>query len=301
AASVAVPGVKRKDPERRWSMDPKRNGSAQSSAGFVGDAGPGAVIDTYLPQPGQHTGRRILKIEDIPPDRFRDNAKSAGIPWAEYLGLEKKDGVWEIVEPERLTDRWMGRYAHTRRINPARLTPVKVALNTSARAALATQGSLASWARGGGATTAAKLSTKPDAAGNTEEVPIEYDPPGKGDNKPHNPPPEEDAGVSFAESIIGYQEGVIRLPTEGWGDLATETEVDVEAPPEPALFLVQVVGISSFLGDYGLGKTVKTFTLLPGEVTNIHTRTWRATEESKSQASSIIDSYDESAQERFVE
>jgi hypothetical protein len=268
---------------------------------FVGDSGPGAVIDMYLPQPGQHTGRRILKIEDIPGDRFTDAAGSAGVPWAAYLGMEKKDGLWEIVRPELLTDRWMSRFARTRRIGAARLTPVKVALNTSARAALATQGTLASWARGGGATTAAKLSTNPDAAGNTEEVEVEYEPPGRNDNTPRNPPPEDDAGGTFAGSIIGYQDGVIRIPTEGWGDLATETEVDVEAPPEPALFLIQVLGISSFLGDYGLGRTVKTFTLLPGEVTNIHTRTWRATEESKAQASSIIDSYDESAQERFVE
>lgn len=77
--------------------------------------------------------------------------------------------------------------------------------------------------------------------------------------------------------------------------------MDVSAPPEPALFLVQVIGVSSFLGDYGLGRTVKTFSLLPGETTTISTRTWRATEESISQASSIIDSYTESAAERFAD
>lgn len=279
-------------------MDPKRNGNGRP-VDFVGEPGPGAVIDMYLPQPGQHTGRRILKIEDVVQDRFRDTAKSAGMRWSDYLGLEKTDGVWEITKPELLTDRWLDTYARTRRIRPTALTPVKAALNASARATLATQGTLASWARGG-ATTAAKLSTKPDEAGNTDPVETEYSPPG-GERDPQDPPPEEEAGTGFAGSIIGYQEGVIRWPTEGWGDLYGETEVDVEAPPEPALFLIQVVGISSFLGDYGLGRTVKTFTLLPGEVTNIHTRTWRATEETKAQASSIIDSYDESAQERFVE
>ncbi|MGQ0648509.1 MAG: hypothetical protein ACT4P7_13170 [Gemmatimonadaceae bacterium] len=29
---------------------------------FVGDTGPGAVINQYLPQPGQYVGRRILQI-----------------------------------------------------------------------------------------------------------------------------------------------------------------------------------------------------------------------------------------------
>jgi hypothetical protein len=40
-------------------MDPKRNGNGRP-VDFVGEPGPGAVIDMYLPQPGQHTGRRIL-------------------------------------------------------------------------------------------------------------------------------------------------------------------------------------------------------------------------------------------------
>lgn len=276
-------------------MDAKRNGNGRP-VDFVGDTGPGAVIDMYLPQPGQHTGRRIIRIEDILDDRFRDTARTAGEPWAKYLGLEKKDGVWEIAKPELLTGRWLDRYARTRRIRPATLAPLKSALNASARAALATQGTLASWTRGG-ATTAAKMSTAPDEAGNTDPVETEY--PAPGDDR--DPPPADDAGQGFGGSIGELLDGVIRVPTEGWGDLYGETEVDVEAPPEPGLFLIQVIGISSFLGDYGLGRTVKTFSLLPGEITNIHTRTWRATEETKALASSIIDSYDESAQERFVE
>jgi hypothetical protein len=46
-------------------------------------------------------------------------------------------------------------------------------------------------------------------------------------------------------------------------------EVDLEAEPDPALYIVQVVGISSFLGDYGLGRTVKTYPLFPGESAKI--------------------------------
>jgi hypothetical protein len=94
---------------------------------------------------------------------------------------------------------------------------------------------------------------------------------------------------------------MIHLPTPTWGGGGSSTTIDVEEAATPALFLVQVIGISAFLGEYGLGKTVKTFTLLPGETTTISTRTWRATEESVTLASSIIDSYTESAADRFAE
>jgi hypothetical protein len=36
---------------------------SKSPVDFVGEPGPGAEIDLYLPQPSQHTGRRIIKIE----------------------------------------------------------------------------------------------------------------------------------------------------------------------------------------------------------------------------------------------
>ncbi|MGH7578085.1 MAG: hypothetical protein ACREM1_23565, partial [Longimicrobiales bacterium] len=102
-------------------------------------------------------------------------------------------------------------------------------------------------------------------------------------------------------SLALIAEGFIRISTGVWGGTYGATDVALDEPPTPALFIVQVVGISSLLGDYGLGRTVKTFTLLPGETTTIHTRTWRATEESIAASSSIIDSYDESAAERFAE
>ena len=52
---------------------------------------PGVLIDPYLPQPGQHVGRRIIKIEDTPDELWLDAAKSMGVPWADRLGLECSD------------------------------------------------------------------------------------------------------------------------------------------------------------------------------------------------------------------
>src|SRR6187549_3134226 len=72
---------------------------------FVGETGPGAVINQYLPQPGHHTGRRIIKIEDTPAKYWLDASSSKGTAWSEYLGIEKSDDkVWEVREPERLAE-----------------------------------------------------------------------------------------------------------------------------------------------------------------------------------------------------
>jgi hypothetical protein len=62
------------------------------------------------------------------------------------------------------------------------------------------------------------------------------------------------------------------------------------------LLLVETYRLSSFLGNYGAGRTLKTFTLLPGETTTISVRTFNKVETTSKSASSILDSFtDESA------
>ncbi len=53
-----------------------------SPVDFVGESGPGAAINQYLPRPGQHVGRRITRIDDIPESYFLDGALTSGTPWA---------------------------------------------------------------------------------------------------------------------------------------------------------------------------------------------------------------------------
>lgn len=66
----------------------------------------------------------------------------------------------------------------------------------------------------------------------------------------------------------------------------------------PRLFLVETFQLSSFLGAYGAGRTLKTYSLFPGEKTTISVKTYAKTESEAKQASSILDSVtDESAQE----
>ncbi|MBD2202366.1 hypothetical protein H6G33_12090 [Calothrix sp. FACHB-1219] len=68
---------------------------------------------------------------------------------------------------------------------------------------------------------------------------------------------------------------------------------------KPRLMLIETYRLSSFLGTYGAGKVLKTFTLLPGESTKISIKTYLKTETEAKQASSILDSFTEESASDF--
>lgn len=106
----------------------------------------------------------------------------------------------------------------------------------------------------------------------------------------------------LAESVRRLRDtGTLVVLTPKWGGGVTETEIDPKIPPKPALFIVEFYGVSSFLGDYGLGRTVKTFTLMPGEATTISMKTWRSTQETIKEGSSIVDSHHSEASSKFAD
>lgn len=66
----------------------------------------------------------------------------------------------------------------------------------------------------------------------------------------------------------------------------------------PRIMLVENYKLTNYPGDYGLGKVIKTFSLLPGEETEISIKTWKKSITSTKEASSVLDSYtDEKADE----
>jgi hypothetical protein len=67
--------------------------------------------------------------------------------------------------------------------------------------------------------------------------------------------------------------------------------------PSPAIYLVLRMKMASFLGDYGAGQTLSTFSLLPGEKTVIQIIDYRHNETTKASSESILDSYSTSAME----
>jgi hypothetical protein len=74
---------------------------------------------------------------------------------------------------------------------------------------------------------------------------------------------------------------------------------EAKREPRPQLLLVETYRLSSFLGTYGAGRIVKTFTLLPGEKTKVSVRTFLKTEEQRKQASSILDSFTQESASDF--
>ncbi|WP_419904977.1 hypothetical protein [Kiloniella sp.] len=63
---------------------------------------------------------------------------------------------------------------------------------------------------------------------------------------------------------------------------------------KPAIYMVMKMKMASYLGDYGAGQTLKTFSLLPGETTTISVKSYHQNEETSSASESVLDSYSES-------
>lgn len=71
--------------------------------------------------------------------------------------------------------------------------------------------------------------------------------------------------------------------------------IDRPKKATPTISIILHLKMASYLGDYGAGQTVKTFSLLPGEKTTITVRTYQHDETKKAQAQNILDSYSESS------
>lgn len=69
---------------------------------------------------------------------------------------------------------------------------------------------------------------------------------------------------------------------------------------KPRLFLIETYRLSSYLGRYGKGRTVRTFSLLPGEKTQISISSYKKSTESSQSASSIFDSVNDETADTFT-
>ncbi|MFG2007279.1 hypothetical protein ACGFNU_49830 [Spirillospora sp. NPDC048911] len=67
----------------------------------------------------------------------------------------------------------------------------------------------------------------------------------------------------------------------------------------PGLVLVEHYRLSSFPARYGPGRTIKTFSLLPGERTSIRVSTYKRSSESTQKTSSILDSVSDESESEF--
>ncbi|MCA9708100.1 MAG: hypothetical protein KDK70_19770 [Myxococcales bacterium] len=68
---------------------------------------------------------------------------------------------------------------------------------------------------------------------------------------------------------------------------------------KPRLAIVETYRLTSYLGDYGAGRVVQTFSLLPSEKARIAIQTYTKTTSKRNEASSILDSYSRESADDF--
>jgi hypothetical protein len=83
---------------------------------------------------------------------------------------------------------------------------------------------------------------------------------------------------------------------DGLGGIGTSMHT-VTAPlvPNPSLFIVEEYSVASYLGNFGVGKVLRTFSLLPGEKTQITVKTYKETETTRSHSENAVDSFTENS------
>jgi hypothetical protein len=116
----------------------------------------------------------------------------------------------------------------------------------------------------------------------------------------------QDAVIDFDILDIARKIKQGKIPifvAKSMGRVGIEYELyDDEAEDLPRHIYVQYeTMLCSYLGDYGAGKTVNTFSLLPGEKTTISVRTYRDSVRSNSLSENILDSMSEASSNNLQE
>jgi hypothetical protein len=104
---------------------------------------------------------------------------------------------------------------------------------------------------------------------------------------------EDDTNIKLNQ---GYR---LARYTDMYGQPAARVLPKLAAAPRPRILLIEVYRLSSYLGAYGAGRVLKTFTLLPGEKTKVSVKTYTKRTEDRKEASSILDSFTKESADDF--
>ncbi len=114
------------------------------------------------------------------------------------------------------------------------------------------------------------------------------------EDQSHKGAPKPDLIAKWRDK--GYKPRIIKSLS---GEYFFEFVKDVRAEIDPKIVIIETNALSSFIGDYGAGATLQTFSLLPGEKTKITIKSFARTEETRKEASSVFDSASEDATSSF--
>ncbi len=98
--------------------------------------------------------------------------------------------------------------------------------------------------------------------------------------------------AKFARS--GLQPVVVEK-LNGYGSKVRFLKEPQEESITPRIYIIEEYKTSTFLGRYGAGKTLQTFSLLPGEKTTITIRTYKDQTSTKTQSENLLDSVSQSS------
>jgi hypothetical protein len=228
--------------------------------------GEASKINYSIPLPGSHVGRRIVELDlDLNSSDYRSQSKKSGTHLADRVGAVRSDDGEFILDDKKANayvSGWLKRAVSSAENQFDPSEIVKIVEGLSADS---------------------DVDSDAVATTGTTEESLELQ--------------HLNAGPQYYSTENNF----LIMPALTWSGSITTVRTPLDHKPEPRLFIVEKYGVSSFLGDYGMGKTVKTFTLLPGESTTISLKTWQSTKSSIKESSSIIDSHEKSARDRFAD
>ncbi|MCI3277369.1 hypothetical protein [Streptomyces cylindrosporus] len=262
---------------------------ADDMAKFTGKGGKAAGINYDVPLPGAYDWRRIVPLA-FPGAVFTDFARRSGTSLLQLGVVKGDDGRLTGIDRDKLVQLY-------RRTMPVTAKP-------SLRLVAEVGGDVNPLL--GGAVAARGL----DTPQGTESVRDKLIARRQLNAEPEDVPLQRTRIDSYLEKLADREAAVtvpanqatatITVPAPGLGDSVVPVTVDPVASVAPRLALVETWELRSFLGDYGLGRTLQTFSLLPGERQTITVETWRSAAATREDATSVFESADSAAQTRFT-
>ena len=260
---------------------------AENIAQFGGDhAGRTARLSYDVPLPGAYSWQRIVPL-DLKDDQFSQAATSAGSSFAELGVVSGDKGAGGIVNGEALANFY-------RRALPAETRPSlrRIAAVNGSIEPLLDQADRMQVAAGAAGAQQVDLLGRRAVLAEPDDVVRQ--------GQRVDSYIQRLAAIQTTLPVLDVGRSLIDLPIQGIGQSIHVVQVDPMADARPRLALVETWEIRSYLGDYGLGRTLQTFSLLPGERTTITVSTWRSEAATREDSTSIFDSSDTAAQTRFT-
>jgi hypothetical protein len=90
------------------------------------------------------------------------------------------------------------------------------------------------------------------------------------------------------------KDGMMPIVCQKFGGLGTKVNL-IKRPvkPVPRIYVIEEYKTCSYLGDYGAGRTVQTYSLLPGEKSTISIKTYKDIETTRTHSENLLDSFSE--------